>query len=123
MVDALFSDAVVGRVLNAGTGVDVSVNALAAAIEPDPARIEHVEHIHPQSEIAVLRCDPTLAQELLGWTPAVGLGEGLGLVRAWMAERIGARDRAGPDGSRSAPGSRSTAASPSARRCCRTPTR
>ena len=60
---------------------------LAAAIEPDSARIEHVEHIHPQSEIAVLRCDPTLARELLGWTPAVGLGEGLGLVRAWMAER------------------------------------
>ena len=58
VVDALFSDAVVGQVLNAGTGVDVSVNALAAAIESDPTRIEHVEHIHPQSEIAVLRCDP-----------------------------------------------------------------
>ncbi len=29
------------------------------AVEPDPARIVHVEHIHPQSEIAVLRCDPT----------------------------------------------------------------
>ena len=41
-----------------GPGVDVSVNDLAAAIEPDAARIEHVEHIHPQSEIAVLRCDP-----------------------------------------------------------------
>ena len=27
------------------------------------------------------------AEELLGWTPAVGLDEGLGLVRAWMAER------------------------------------
>ena len=58
VVDALLSDAVVGQVLNAGTGVDVSVNELAAAIEPDPARIVHVEHIHPQSEIAVLRCDP-----------------------------------------------------------------
>ena len=30
-------------------------------IEPDPARIVHVEHIHPQSEIAVLRCDPRRA--------------------------------------------------------------
>jgi UDP-glucose 4-epimerase len=87
VVDALLSDAVVGQVLNAGTGVDVSVNDLAAAIEPDATRIEHVEHIHPQSEIAVLRCDPRRAKELLGWTPAVGLDEGLGLVRAWMAER------------------------------------
>ena len=87
VVDALLSDAVVGQVLNAGTGMDVSVNDLAAAIEPDATRIEHVEHIHPQSEIAVLRCDPRRAKDRLGWTPAVGLDEGLGLVRAWMAER------------------------------------
>ena len=32
-------------------------------IEPDAARIRHVEHIHPQSEIAVLRCDARLAAE------------------------------------------------------------
>ena len=76
------------------------VNALAAAIEPDPARIVHVEHIHPQSEIAVLRCDPRRAAELLGWRPAVGLDEGLGLVRAWMAERTG---RSGSSASDDAP--------------------
>jgi nucleoside-diphosphate-sugar epimerase len=87
VVDALLSDTAVGRVLNAGTGVDVSVNDLAAAIERDPTRIEHVEHIHPQSEIAVLRCDPSRAREILGWRPTVGLDEGLGLVRTWMAER------------------------------------
>ena len=40
-----------------GPGADVSVNELAALIEPDATRIVHVEHIHPQSEIAVLRCD------------------------------------------------------------------
>ena len=87
VVDALLSDAVVGQILNAGTGADVSVNDLAAAIEPDPARIEHVEHIHPQSEIHVLRCDPSRAGTLLGWTPSVGLDEGLAGVRAWMNER------------------------------------
>jgi nucleoside-diphosphate-sugar epimerase len=87
VVDALLSDAVVGQILNAGTGVDVSVNTLAAAIESDATKIEHVEHIHPQSEIAVLRCDPRRAKDLLGWSPAVRLDEGLGLVRAWMAER------------------------------------
>jgi nucleoside-diphosphate-sugar epimerase len=86
--DALLSDAVVGRILNAGTGRDVSVNDLAAAIEPDPGRIVHVEHIHPQSEIAVLRCDPRLAAELLDWRPQVPLADGLGRVRAWLAERL-----------------------------------
>ena len=88
VVDALISDAAVGRVLNAGTGADVSVNDLAAAIEPDPARIAHVEHIHPQSEIAVLRCDPGLARELLGWIPTVTLDDGLARVRTWMADRM-----------------------------------
>jgi nucleoside-diphosphate-sugar epimerase len=87
VVDALLSDAAVGRILNAGTGVDVSINDLAAAIEPDATLIEHVEHIHPQSEIAVLRCDPRLARELLGWTPRVDLDHGLARVRTWMAER------------------------------------
>jgi nucleoside-diphosphate-sugar epimerase len=88
--DALLSDAATGRILNAGTGADVSVNALAAAIEGDPSRIVHVEHIHPQSEIAVLRCDPRAAEETLGWRPRVTLDEGLGRVRDWMAGRMAA---------------------------------
>jgi UDP-glucose 4-epimerase len=86
--DALLSDAAVGRVLNAGTGRDVSVNDLAAAVEPDPSRIVHVEHIHPQSEIAVLRCDPRAAEAVLGWRPRVTLPDGLARVRTWMAGRL-----------------------------------
>ena len=82
------SDAATGRILNAGTGRDVSVNELAATIEPDPARIVHVEHIHPQSEIVMLRCDPRRAGEVLGWRPEVSLGEGLAQTRTWMAERL-----------------------------------
>ncbi|HSL76150.1 MAG TPA: NAD-dependent epimerase/dehydratase family protein [Candidatus Limnocylindrales bacterium] len=90
VVQALTSDRAVGRILNAGTGVDVSVNELAALIEPDPSRIVHVPHIHPQSEIAVLRSDPTQAGEMLGWQPTVSLPEGLARVRSWMEERLGA---------------------------------
>jgi UDP-glucose 4-epimerase len=86
--DALLSDAATGRILNAGTGADVSVNDLAAAIEQDPSRIVHVEHIHPQSEIAVLRCDAREAERVLGWRPEVPLDEGLRRVRSWMADRI-----------------------------------
>ncbi len=90
VVAALASDLAVGRILNAGTGHDVSVNELAALVEPDAARVVHVPHIHPQSEIAVLRCDPRLAAELLGWRPSVELPDGLERVRAWMGERLGA---------------------------------
>ena len=88
--DALLSDAAMGRILNAGTGHDLSVNDLAAAVEPDAACIRHVAHIHPQSEIPVLRCDARRAAEVLGWAPRVTLAEGLGQVRAWMAERMAA---------------------------------
>ena len=52
-----------------GPGADVSVNELAGLIEPDPARIVHVPHIHPQSEIAVLRCDSRKAARAPGLGP------------------------------------------------------
>ena len=82
------SEAAIGGIFNAGTGADVSVNELAGLVEPDPARIVHVPHIHPQSEIAVLRCDSRMARDLLGWAPQVALAEGLARERAWMAERL-----------------------------------
>jgi nucleoside-diphosphate-sugar epimerase len=91
--DALVSDAATGRVLNAGTGTDVSVNELAQLVEPSKGRIVHVPHIHPQSEIAVLRCDARRADELLGWRPRVALEDGLAATRAWMAERTAAGQR------------------------------
>jgi nucleoside-diphosphate-sugar epimerase len=89
VVAALTSERAVGQILNAGTGQDVSVNELAARIEPDGSRVVHVPHIHPQSEIPVLRCDPRLAAELLDWRPTVALEDGLARVRAWMGERLG----------------------------------
>ena len=49
VADALLSDAVAGRVVNAGTGHDVSVNELAALIEPDATRVRHVD-AHPPPE-------------------------------------------------------------------------
>lgn len=90
VASALVSDSATGRILNAGTGHDVSVNELAALVEPDASRIVHVPHIHPQSEIAVLRCDPRRAAEVLGWRPEVDLPTGLGRVREWMASQLAA---------------------------------
>ena len=84
VVEAGYSDKVNGQILNAGLGRDVSVNELAALIEPNPAKIVHVPHIHPQSEIMKLLCDSRKAGELLGWSPQVGLEQGLQLTRQWI---------------------------------------
>jgi nucleoside-diphosphate-sugar epimerase len=75
-----------GRVLNAGTGADVSVNALAAACTTRGNRVERVAHDHPQAEIMRLCCDATRAREVLGWTPTTTLAEGLARTRAWLEE-------------------------------------
>lgn len=87
VVDATFSDAAVGEVLNAGTGTDVSVNELAETIASEGTDIEHVEHHHPQSEIPKLLCDPSKARGVLGWEPEYSLEEGIEELRAWMTNQ------------------------------------
>jgi nucleoside-diphosphate-sugar epimerase len=95
--DATFAAAANGRVLNAGTGVDVTIDDLAARICPDPARRRHVPHIHPRSEVPRLRCDARLAHTVLGWAPRVDLDEGLRRTRRWLTSR---REHAPPPGVR-----------------------
>ena len=77
-----------GRILNAGTGRDVTVNDLAdMAIKTVPgsqSKIKHVKHIHPQSEIMKLCCDARLAKKVLGWKPQTKLEKGLALTRDWL---------------------------------------
>ncbi|HWR29832.1 MAG TPA: NAD-dependent epimerase/dehydratase family protein [Negativicutes bacterium] len=84
VVEAGYSDRVNGEIMNAGLGSDVSVNDLAALIEPNSAKIRHIPHIHPQSEIMKLLCDSRKAKELLGWQPQVSLEAGLTLTREWI---------------------------------------
>lgn len=84
VVAAGYSDKVNGQILNAGLGQDVSVNMLATMVEPNPAKIVHVPHIHPQSEIMKLLCNSYKAKELLDWTPHVDLAEGLRRTRDWI---------------------------------------
>lgn len=86
IVDATFSDAAIGEVINAGTGSDVSINELAELIASDGTEITHVEHHHPQSEVQKLRCDATKAKEILGWQPRVPLEDGVERIREWMKD-------------------------------------
>ncbi|MBB6632561.1 dTDP-glucose 4,6-dehydratase [Cohnella thailandensis] len=84
VVQAGYSNEVNGHIVNAGLGRDISINELAEMIMQDPARIAHVEHIHPQSEIAKLLCDSSKAKRLLGWTPQVTLEEGIRRTEDWI---------------------------------------
>lgn len=74
-----------GQTLNAGTGRDVTINELAQQIAGDQVPVEHVPHIHPQSEIMKLVCDPSRAESLLGWRAATPLADGIARTRDWIA--------------------------------------
>lgn len=88
-IAAAAAPAAAGEIINAGTGHDVAIADLAGLIEPRPGRVRCVPHIHPQSEIARLRCDSRKARELLGWAPRVDLAAGIAATRNWLAARAG----------------------------------
>lgn len=89
IVEGTFSDESIGEVLNAGTGTDVSINELAELVATDGTEITHVEHHHPQSEVQKLLCDPSKAEDVLGWEPEVTLEEGISRLRMWLREHEG----------------------------------
>jgi nucleoside-diphosphate-sugar epimerase len=84
IVEATFSEAATGEVINAGTGSDISINALAELIASESTDIIHVKHHHPQSEVQKLLCNPAKAEELLGWEPKVSLEDGVDQLRQWL---------------------------------------
>lgn len=77
-----------GEIVNAGTGLDVTVNELAEIISKGRVAINHVKHIHPQSEIMKLKCDYSKAKELMGWEPEYSLEQGISEIRLSAAEKI-----------------------------------
>ncbi len=84
VVEAGYSKEVDGQIVNAGLGKDISINALAELIAEGQVPIQHVPHIHPQSEIQKLLCDYSKARKLLNWEPTVSLEEGINRTREWI---------------------------------------
>lgn len=84
VVQAGFSEGVNGEIVNAGLGLDISVNELAELIVGDKSKIQHVEHIHPQSEIQKLLCNFDKAKKLLDWEPKISLEEGIKRTEEWI---------------------------------------
>lgn len=84
IVKASFSEKAVGQIINAGSGQDISINALAELFTTNRERIVHVPHIHPQSEISKLKCNLQKAKRLLSWKPVIDFKEGLVKTRRWI---------------------------------------
>lgn len=81
---ASLSDQVLGQVINAGLGQDISIKDLANMICKDASRVKFVPHHHPQSEIQKLLCDYSKAKSLLNWEPKIDLALGIDRLRKWF---------------------------------------
>jgi dTDP-glucose 4,6-dehydratase len=86
------ADDAVGRVINVGSGKEISIGALAERIVRLTGRRVPVvcdqERVRPEaSEVNRLVCDASLAGRLLGWSPTVAFDDGLGRVIAFMRAR------------------------------------
>jgi NDP-hexose 4,6-dehydratase len=84
------TEAVAGRVLNAGTGREISIGDLAqliAGLMGRPLRLARgEERVRPAaSEVMRLVADTTRIHELTGWQPRVTLEEGLAETIAWFS--------------------------------------
>ncbi len=83
------SEKAIGRVINLGTGTEISIGDLARTIcslvGKECQIIQEEQRIRPSgSEVDRLLADNRLADELLGWRPQVSLRDGLHQTLDWM---------------------------------------
>ncbi|MCB2226166.1 MAG: NAD-dependent 4,6-dehydratase LegB [Desulfarculaceae bacterium] len=79
----------VGKVVNVGSGREISIGDLAKALMKAVGRevpiVTEQARLRPEgSEVDRLLCDNTCARELTGWQPAHSLEEGLAATAAWI---------------------------------------
>lgn len=80
------------RAFNIGTGVETSVNALAASLQRAAGASSPLEHAPARAgELLRSALDTTKANTTLDWQPQVGIDEGLAITYEWFAaHRAGA---------------------------------
>lgn len=84
---AALSDSARNRVLNGGTGRDVSILELAEIVGGGRVATQHVAHPHPQAEIQRLVCDSSTTESILGWHAATSLENGVEQTAEWLRRR------------------------------------
>jgi dTDP-glucose 4,6-dehydratase len=87
------ADGVEGEVINLGTGVEISVGAVAELILRElavdkPIRTASERMRPPRSEVQRLLADVSKARALLDWAAAVPFEEGLRRTIAWFRESL-----------------------------------
>lgn len=85
------ADAVEGKVLNAGTGVETSIGEIVGLVGGIVGRrvevIEDPDRLRPaDSEVMRLVCDASRLTAATGWRPEIALAEGLAETVAWFAD-------------------------------------
>lgn len=83
----------IGRVLNSGTGQEISIEKLverAEAVVGKRAPVEReAERVRPEgSEVERLCADAGAAREMLGWEPRVTLDDGLARTAEWLSSNL-----------------------------------
>jgi NAD dependent epimerase/dehydratase len=92
IIAAAAEPAAVGRVIQLGTGHDVTigevVDRVAALLGKELVVELDDDRVRPAaSEVERLISSPALALELLGWSPQIDLDDGLGRTIRWMEDR------------------------------------
>ncbi|HZU72039.1 MAG TPA: SDR family NAD(P)-dependent oxidoreductase [Acidimicrobiales bacterium] len=90
-VAALEADGVEGEVINLGGGEETSIADLARTIlglMGDPIEADIGALAHRPTEIWRMCADATKARRLLGWSPRVGLPEGLARTIDWYRDQL-----------------------------------
>lgn len=87
------SEKAIGRVINLGTGKEISIGDLARTICSLVGRecqiVQEEQRIRPSgSEVDRLVADNRLADELLGWRPEVSLRDGLQQTLDWLRPNL-----------------------------------
>jgi UDP-glucose 4-epimerase len=82
-----------GTTVQLGTGRSVSIGEIVDIARritgSSAAVVVEDERLRPAgSEVEILLSDPSLAKELIGWTPQVDLETGLQLTAEWIAENV-----------------------------------
>ena len=97
MIRLAESEFTIGRTVNIGTGVDISIEEtakLAMTVTGQAAEIvSDAQRIRPaNSEVRRLQADASLLEELTGWKPPMRVEYGIGQVAEWMKSRMGEYD-------------------------------
>jgi NAD dependent epimerase/dehydratase len=87
------TEAAIGRVLNVGSGREISIGDLVETLfRIVGKRVEVIcdqERLRPEkSEVDRLLCDASLARSLTGWRPIHSLEEGLEMTARWVRQNI-----------------------------------